>query len=211
MVVDDHQVLIDGIKSILQLVGDIEVVAEAQSGQKALDLLLEMDVDVVLLDINMPEMDGIQTAQLLLKQHPKLKIIALTMHQEYRFIQHMLDQGVHGYLLKSSGKEEILLAIRQVFANKSYLNAEVTRTLIEGMRRRNVEPRKKGTKLTHREREVLNLIVAGLTTSEIAGRLFVSSTTAETHRKNLLRKLEVRNTAGLVRVAYEKNLLEKDS
>ncbi len=209
MVVDDHQVLIDGIKSIINTVENIEVVAEAQSGREALDILVQVDVDIVLLDISMPDTDGFQTCKLLLSQYPHLKIIALTMHQEYTFIQNMLDQGVHGYLLKSSGRDEIILAIRQVYNNRSYLNSDVTTTLLEGMRRKNNAQQKKSSiRLTNRESEVLHLVVSGLTTSEIAAKLFVSVTTAETHRKNLLRKLDVRNTAGLVRVAYEKKLLE---
>lgn len=211
MIVDDHLVLIDGIKSILKKIPDIDVVAEAQSGQSALKAIENTKVDVVLLDISMPDLDGIETCGLLLKKDPDLKIIALTMHQEYRFIQNMLDQGAHGYLLKSSGRDEIVLAIRQVFANRSYLNAQVTKTLIEGVRRINQVPIKQNNNLTPREQEVLSLIVEGLTTTEIADQLFISSTTAETHRKNLLRKLEVRNTAGLVRMAYEKNLLQKNS
>ncbi len=209
MIVDDHQVLIDGIKSILTTVQDIIPVAEARSGQAALRLIQEVDVDIILLDISMPEMDGLETCKRLLELQPKLKIIALTMHQEYTFIQNMLDQGAKGYLLKSSGRDEILLAIRQVFGDRSYLNSDVTTTLLEGMRRKRSHSEKKsGIRLTNRETEVLDLIVKGLTTSEIAAQLFVSSTTAETHRKNLLRKLDVRNTAGLVRVAYEKKLLD---
>lgn len=208
IIVDDHQVLIDGIKSILGNVIDIKVVAEAQSGAQALILLEDIEVDIVLLDINMPKMDGIETCKKILELKPKTKIIALTMHQEYSFVQNMMDQGAKGYLLKSSGKEEILTAIRQVHQNKSYLNPEVFNTLLEGMRRKNNKVNKQSKiKLTNREREVLALVVSGLTTSEIAKKLFVSVTTAETHRKNLLRKLDVRNTAGLVRLAFEKNLL----
>ncbi len=210
MIVDDHLVLIDGIKSILATVEDIVVVAEAQRGQRALQLVKDLEVDVILLDINMPEMDGIETCRRLLEIQPKLKVIALTMHQEYSFIQNMLDEGAMGYLLKSSGRDEISLAIRQVHKNRSYLNTEVTTTLIEGMRRKNSSPSKtSGIRLTNREKEVLALVVKGLTTSEIAAQLFVSTTTAETHRKNLLRKLDVRNTAGLVRVTYEKKLLDR--
>ena len=209
MIVDDHQVLIDGIKSILTTVDDIVVVAEAQRGQQALQLVQDLEIDIVLLDINMPEMDGMETCKRLLELQPALRIIALTMHQEYTFIQNMLDQGAQGYLLKSSGREEIILAIRQVNNNLSYLNSDVTTTLLDGMRRKShTKQPKSGIRLTNREREVLHLIVKGLTTIEIAGQLFVSATTAETHRKNLLRKMDVRNTAGLVRVAYEKKLLD---
>ncbi len=210
LIVDDHQVLIDGIKSILNTVEDIVVVGEAQRGQQALKLVQDLEVDLVLLDINMPEMDGMETCKRLLENRPQLKVIALTMHQEYTFIQNMLDQGAHGYLLKSSGRDEIILAIRHVHNNRSYLNSDVTTTLLEGMRRKkNSDQRKSSIRLTNRENEVLHLIVKGLTTSEIANKLFVSTTTAETHRKNLLRKLDVRNTAGLVRVAYEKKLLDQ--
>ena len=210
LIVDDHQVLIDGIKSILSTVEDIVVVAEARRGQQALQLVEDLDIDLVLLDINMPEMDGMVTCKRLLEIRPQLKVIALTMHQEYTFIQNMLDQGAHGYLLKSSGRDEIILAIQQVHNNRSYLNSDVTTTLLEGMRRKKSSDQKRSSiRLTNRENEVLHLIVKGLTTSEIASKLFVSPTTAETHRKNLLRKLDVRNTAGLVRVAYEKKLLER--
>ncbi len=207
LIVDDHQVLIDGIKSILLNQKNIHVGGTATSGNQAIALIQELEIDLVLLDINMPGLDGIQTCGTLLKIAPSLKIIALTMHNEYAYIQKMLDMGAHGYLLKNSGKEEILLAIDQVMQNRSYFNSDVTRTIINGMKNQQRATKEEGIKLTKREMEVLQLITDGQTTADIAKQLFVSASTVETHRKKLLRKLEVKNTAGLVRKAFQLKLI----
>lgn len=210
LVVDDHQVLIDGILAILQPVKDIHVSGFALSGLDALNLLHQDLFDVILLDINMPVMDGIVTCREIVKKYPESRIIALTMHNEFGYIQGMIDQGAQGYLLKSAGKDEIIKAIRNVYEGKTYYAEGVTNILIDGLRRKaHILPRAGNQiKLTNREREILQLIVDGLTTHDIAENLFISVATVETHRKNLLRKLEVKNTAGLVREAYEQKLIK---
>ena len=212
LIVDDHQVLIDGITSILSPVDSIEVVASATSGQEALAKVRMLQPDVVLMDINMPEMNGIEACKKILASHPNTRIIALTMHEEYVFIRQMLDAGAHGYLLKHSGKDEIVHAIEQVYRHSSYYSSEVTKTLVEGMRR-NVGRHQQKAKihLTKREKEVLRLIVAGKTSPEIATDLYIGQSTAETHRTNLFRKLGVHNAAALVRVAIEKKLVDNDA
>ncbi len=210
VIIDDHQVLIDGIKSILSTVDHIMVTGEAVDGNAGLMAVNEKQPDVVLLDINMPDMDGIETCQLIVADHPSVKIIALTMHDDYSYIQKMMDKGAHGYLLKNSGKDEIVLAIEQVYQGRHYYSTQVTRTLIDGMRDEALKPAvKEKIKLTRREKQVLALIVEGLTSPEIADRLYIGVSTAETHRKNLLRKLDVGNSAALVRVAIDQKLIDR--
>ncbi len=209
LIVDDHKVLIDGIKSILADQEDIQVVAEALNGPETLRLLEQKEVDVVLLDINLPGQDGIEICKIITKSYPSVKVLALTMFNEGSFIHGMLKSGAKGYLLKNSGKDEVIAAIRSVDKGEKYFSKEVSNTLIESM----MPGREKKTsgfipKLTRRETEILKLIVEEHTTAEIAKKLFLGLSTVETHRKNLLSKVGVRNTAGLVRVALEHKLLD---
>ena len=210
-IADDHQVIIDGISALLDSEEGIKVVGSASDGGEAVDVIRRLLPDVVLLDINMPDVDGIEACKRIVEEFPSVKVIALTMHNEYGRIERMLDNGAHGYLLKNSGADEIVLCINQVFKGRSYYSGEVTNTLLEGMRSKgSLAGRSTAIKLTSREKEVLALIVEGLTSTEIAHRLHIGTSTAETHRKNLLRKLDVNNSAGLVRVALEEKLVDRD-
>jgi len=211
LIVDDHKVLIDGIRSMLEEEKEIEIVGEARNGKEAIDKVKNIDLDVVLLDINMPEKDGIETCKEIKKMYTDIKILALTMYNEGSFIQSMIKNGASGYLLKNSGKEEVVKAIKTVFQKGTYFSGEVSETLMKSMMPGAKKNRSNDfiPKLTRREKEILELVVEEFTTQEIADKLFVSLSTVETHRKNLLSKLGVRNTAGLVRVAMEKGLLDK--
>ena len=211
-IADDHRVLIDGIKSLLCDLDDIEVVGEALDGDATLTQLKQIEVDVLLLDINLPKKDGIEVCKILTKENPEIKVLALTMFNEASFIQGMLKSGAKGYLLKNSGRKEVVKAIRRVSEGESYFSEEVSNTLIQS-----IMPggdKKTGTsllipKLTRREKEILQLIIEEYTNAEIAQKLFLSLSTVETHRKNLLSKVGARNTAGLVRIAIENQLLER--
>jgi len=209
-IVDDHQVLIDGIKFILDGKEEISIVGEALDGEMALAKMKNIEIDVVLLDINLPKKDGIETCKALLKMKPDVKVIGLTMFNEGSFIQNMLKSGARGYILKHEGKEEMIKAIKSVYAGEEYLSQEVSKTLIQSMITGKDRPNSNFIpKLTRREREILALILEEHTTAEIAGKLFLSLSTIETHRKNLLSKFGVRNTAGLVRFTVEHKLLER--
>ena len=209
LIVDDHQVLIDGIKALFEKNEEIDICAEALSGQAAIDAISQQEIDIVMLDINLPDKSGIEVCQLMKQQQPDIKIIALTMHNEAGYITKMTKAGVDGYVLKNAGKTEMINAIQTVMSGERYFSKEVTEALLAGLHK----PRKPKSsdfiqKLTRREKEVLKLIIEENTTEDIAKQLFIGKTTVISHRKSLLRKLNAKNTAGLVKAAYEFGLLD---
>ena len=203
LIVDDHQVVLDGIQSMLEQEEGISITGKLMNGPDALEFLKNSPVDVSLIDINMPGMDGIELCKAIQKKHPDIKVLALTTFNEVSFITNMMKSGASGYLLKNTTKEELITAIKTI--QKGELAREVQEKLIS------TSFGKKDTafipKLTRREKEVLKLILEEFTTKEIAEKLFISNATVETHRLHLLNKLGVRNTAGLVKVAIEKGLV----
>ncbi len=208
VIADDHQVLVDGLNNLIASAPDMVVVSTASNGNEALARLQEVEADVLLLDINMPDMDGIEVCQRALKLRPELGIISLTMHDSESFISRMIKAGAKGYLLKNTGQEELLKAIRIVSQGEQYFSQEVTQTLIGAISGRGAT--KKGLpKLSRREKEVLKYILEECTTQEIADKMYISVNTVESHRRNLLTKLGARNVAGLVRIAMENNLLDE--
>jgi two-component system, NarL family, nitrate/nitrite response regulator NarL len=207
LIADDHQMFVDGLKSLLEESTEISVVGEARNGREVLDLCNEKDVDIVIMDINMPVMDGIQTTKELLKKKPSIKILGLSMFNDRDYIADMLKAGALGYILKNTGKENLLDAIRTLQSGASYLGEEVSKTLLNSFIKNGQVPQLI-EKLSDREKEVLEYIATGLTTQEIAEKLFISKNTVETHRKNLLYKLKARNTAELVNNAYKQRLIQ---
>ena len=189
---------------------DIECVAEANNGKEVIQVLQNTAVDIIIMDIDMPELNGIETCKLVKKAHPEIKVLALSMHKEASMIKLMLEQGASGYLLKNAGQDEILDAIRRVNNNQEYYSTDVLQTVMRSLTKQNEETQKRPfiPSLTRREKQVLQLIVEEFTTAEIAEKLFIGFGTVETHRRNLLMKLDARNTAGLVRMALEYKLLE---
>ena len=204
-ITDDHTIVIEGIKTLLKAEKDI---CMAQFFTTITDLLNGLDekTNVLLLDINLPDGSGIDACKVILKQFPELKIIALTNFDETSFIKQMMKNGAMGYLLKNTGKAELILAIKTVTEGKRYLSAGITTILLN-------ESLGEGSdasfipRLTSREQEILKLIIKEYTTEEIANTIFLSTKTVESHRSNLFQKLGVKNSAGLVRVAFEKGLV----
>lgn len=207
MVADDHQIIRDGIKSLLKELKDIRIVAEAGSGIEVQEQLKTQSVDVVLMDINMP-FSGIDTTRFLQEHYPSVKVLALTMHDEAEYICNILEAGASGYILKKTDKQELITAIRTIAGGGTYLSSEVSDILVRRMAQKSVRDPQE-TPLTKRETEILVLIANQLTNHEIAEKLFVSARTVDTHRRNLLQKLGVKNTAGLVRYAMEKKLVSE--
>lgn len=204
-IVDDHQVVLDGIQSMLDAADGMSLVGLARNGQETLEFLKVNTVDVALIDINLPGMDGIELCKLIVKNHPKIKVLALTTFNEVSFITNIIKGGASGYLLKNTSKEELITAINTVSQGEQYLSKEVQEKLISasfGKKDTSFIP-----KLTRREKEVLKLITEEFTTKEIAEKLFISDATVETHRLHLLNKLGARNTAGLVKTAIQKGLI----
>lgn len=208
LIADDHQLVIDGLKLMLQSEQQMECVAEAHNGQEVLDYLQTNPVDIVLLDINMPVLNGVETCKLIDKNFPSVKVIGLSMLKEANLIKLMLKHGAKGYLLKNTGKEEVIEAIMAVATGKKYFGSEVSDLIFNSFSgERSKKKKSPFPQLSRREKQVLQLIVDEYTTGEIAEQLSISFGTVETHRRNLLVKLGARNTAGLVRATFEYELL----
>lgn len=208
LIVDDHQIIIDGLKALFAGKEEEFVIFEALNGKSALQLIENQSIDFVLLDINLPDLNGFEVCKNIKKNHPAIKVIALTMHGESAYIAQMVKAGVDAYILKNAGKEEILKAIATVRNGERYFSQEVALSMVTGS---STPKKKRGgliQKLTRREKEILRLVVEEMTTDEIAAQLFISPTTVISHRKSLLRKLNAKNTAGLVKAAYEYQLLD---
>jgi two-component system nitrate/nitrite response regulator NarL len=209
MIADDHQMFIDGIKSLLATQKQVKVVAEAHNGHEVLELLEKDQPDLILMDVNMLGMDGIEATRQVRKQYPAIKVLMLTMFNTRDYIEKVLKAGADGYILKNTGKEELSTAIEKVMKGESYFSREVTERIMEGLqKKKTAENDPMMVELTEREKEVLKLIVKELTTQEIADQLFISFNTVETHRKNLISKLQVRNIAGLVKYAIQQGLVD---
>ncbi|MGB0807241.1 MAG: response regulator [Salibacteraceae bacterium] len=208
-IADDHQIFIDGIISLLHDVSNLEVVGYANNGKELLDALQVNEVNLVLLDVNMPVMDGKKALEKIVVTHPHIKVLMLTMHDSALQIEKLMKAGAHGYLLKNTGKEELTSAIAALMNNQSYYSQEVSQKVMEGMMRKQQQSNTVNTvELTPREKEVLVEIANELTTTEIAEKLCISHHTVESHRKNLISKLQVRGATGLVKYAILNGLVD---
>jgi len=208
LLTDDHVIVRDGIKTLLKNESDITVVAEASNGQEALSVLRNTDIDIVLLDINMPGLDGLKTSEIIKEKYKNVKVIILTMYREMHMVEAMFRNGAKAYLLKSCSKEELIQAIKGVAEGDEYLENALREDFASYLNKPLSKTEHKGPSVSKREKEVLQLISEEMTTSEIAKKLFISITTVETHRKNMLEKLGLRNTAGLMRYAFQNSLVE---
>ncbi len=209
LLADDHKIFLDGLQALLEAQSEVEVLATAENGQVLLDKMKQHPAEVVLLDYNMPGMDGLECTRLLRERHPEAKVLVLSMHNTPGHIQKILKAGAHGYLLKNTGKEELLKAIATVKEGGVYYSAEVTETIMQGLQRKEAQATNYQIgSLTEREKEVLILIAEERTSLEIAEELHISKHTVETHRKNLISKLQVRNVSGLVKYAVQQGLVD---
>lgn len=208
-IVDDHAVLRHGLQLLLEQEPDLLVVGEAANGQQLLDQLPTTPADLVLLDLHMPVLDGLATARRLRTDYPDLRILMLSMVEEPLSIQQALTAGADGYLLKNATKEEVVAATQLVAAGQLFLSAEIGLNLLrQAVSSATTEPAFRATSaLSHREREILQLVADGLTTPQIADQLFTSKRTVETHRQNILEKTGCKNTATLMRYAIRNNLI----
>lgn len=205
-IADDHQMFIDGIKSLLKGNKNIQVVTEANNGEALLQQIANTPLNLILMDVNMPVMDGIETTKKVKELFPDIKVIMLTMFGTRDYIEKLLRAGANGYILKNTGKEELTTAIEKVMQGESYFSKEVTERIMEGLQGKKTETNPMMVELTEREKDVLRLIAQELTSHEIADKLFISFHTVETHRKNLISKLQVKNIAGLVKYAVQNGL-----
>jgi DNA-binding NarL/FixJ family response regulator len=208
-IADDHQLVIDGVQLMLEPEEDMQLVYSALNGQELLSILKTNEIDLVLLDVNMPVLNGLDTCKKINQDFPNTKVIGLSMMKEVSLIKLMLQYGANGFLLKNAGKDEVVDAIRKVYNGQNYYSTEVSDIVMNSLNTQNTKPLLSHPfpQLSRREKQVLQLIVDEFTTSEIAEKLFISFGTVETHRRNILSKLGARNTAGIVRIAIEYNLL----
>ena len=201
--VDDHAVLREGLRQLFASEPDLTIVGEAANGQLLLDQLPTTPTDMVLLDLHMPVLGGLATAERLRADYPDLRILMLSMVEEPLSIQQSLEAGAHGYLLKNASKDEVLTGIRTVLAGRRFLCSEIGLTLLDRVTNVLAPPPALPalSPLSRREHEILHLVAEGLTTQQIADQLFTSKRTVETHRRNILEKTGCRNTASLVSYA----------
>jgi DNA-binding NarL/FixJ family response regulator len=202
LLVDDHIVVREGIKSTLESNG-LEVIGEASDGREGVRLAHELKPDIAVFDIGMPGLNGIDAARAVRKESPHLRVILLTVHTEDAYVGEALRAGVSGYVLKKQASADLVRAIQEVSNGNTYLSPSISRAVIDALRSGSKLP---GDLLTAREREVLQLIAEGKSTKQIGSLLGISVKTAETHRSRLMGKLEIRDTAGLVRYAIRKGL-----
>lgn len=204
VIADDHELFRKGLAELLRKHDDIKIVKSVADGNEFIEVLKsDMEADIVLLDITMPKMDGFQVLKEMKSLNSNIKAIVISMHNDGNYIAKCAKSGAYGYLLKNTDEDELTLAIRMVNRGKKYFSAEISEKMINFMSTQSVSE----DILSNKETEVLGLISEGLTTKEIAAKLFVSSRTIETHRANILKKLEVKNTAELIKKAAKINLI----
>jgi two-component system response regulator NreC len=216
LIVDDHAVVRDGIRSVLQSSPEYAIVGEADDGELAVELVPELKPDVIIMDISMPKMNGIEAATILKKEHPDVKIIILTVHEDEAYAYQILRAGACGYVLKTAGKKEIRDAITSAMSGERFFSPGVSKMIIDGfIKRASQEPPSVQAdtdvttqQLTKRETEILQYIAQGYTNRKIAETLFLSIRTVNSHRTNLMQKLDIHDTARLVRYAMEAGLMK---
>jgi len=209
LLADDHTIVRDGLRSLLERQPDMEVVAEAGDGRECVQLSGQHLPDVVLMDVAMPEMNGIEAARRIISNNPKTHVVMLSMHRDESYVLRSLKAGAKGYLLKDSPRDEVLAAIRAAAAGRPWLSAKVASLLREDYVRQ-LESRGLDDTyelLTEREREILQLLAEGKANKEVATVLFISPTTVETHRGHILQKLGLHSTADLILYAVRKRII----
>ena len=212
IVVDDHQLVLDGLASIVKEIEEIDLLATASNGKEGLKLVEVLKPDLVLTDIDMPIMNGIEFTTQLKRDYPTIKVIVLTMHSEPSLTKKLMELGADGYLLKNADCNELVEGVLKVSSGKSYFSAAVTQSLLnEGKSGSSLFASESETvilsRLTSREVEILKAIAEGYSNKEIGDKLFISHRTVDTHRTNLMKKLEVHNIAGLIKFAIKSGLV----
>jgi len=212
LLVDDHHIFREGLKSLLEQQRDIKVVAEAGQGREAVRLAGELCPDIVVMDVAMPDLNGIEATRQIIIANPQIKVIGLSMHSDHRYVMEMLKSGAAGYVLKESAFEELVQAIRNVRANQIFLSPKIAHMVIKDY----VTRLKQGVRtvyslLSTREREVLQLLAEGKSTKDIALALDISIKTVETHRQQIMDKLDIHNIAELTKYAVKEGLVSLET
>lgn len=201
-IVDDHQMVIDGINLMLEGKPGFTVVGESTKPLLVSEALENMAVDILITDVGMPEMSGVELSRVLKTKFPDIKILALSMFGDSQIVAEMIDAGISGYILKNAGKKELVEALTKISEGQNYFGQEITLQLMKSFKRNQEE-----TKLTDREIEIIRMIEKDMTTRDIAETLFISERTVETHRKNILHKTNTQTVVGLLKYAYERKII----
>ncbi|RZK18940.1 MAG: response regulator transcription factor [Flavobacterium sp.] len=201
-IVDDHQLVVDGLRSLLDNEDQYTIVGCSNRPKEVVDKLENLAVDVLLTDINMPEMSGVELTRNVKKKYPKIKVLALSMFGERQVIREMIDAGISGYILKNTGKQELLAALAKLADGQNFFGEEVTKELMKSF-----STDEEGSHLTNREIEIIRLIENEYSNKKIADLLFISERTVETHRKNIFRKTGTQSIVGLLKYAYDHRII----
>lgn len=207
IIVDDHKVVRAGIRLLFQTDKEVNIVGETENGEKAIELVKKLHPDVVITDVSMPNMSGIQLTKKLKEEHPNVKVLIISMHNDDDYIIDALEAGAMGYVTKDSNDDEIINAVHSISNDKMYYGSSISDVFAKKILNQN-KSASEIEKLTERELEVLELIVLGMSNKEIANKLFVSKRTVDNHRTNCMRKISANNTADIVRIAYQNNLVK---
>jgi DNA-binding NarL/FixJ family response regulator len=205
-IVDDHQILIDGIESMLKGISEFEVVGKSLDGTLALDFLNENQVDILLTDLYMPKMTGIELTQKAKKKFPEVKILALSVSYDVSIVHDLIDAGISGFIIKTIGRDELIEAIHEIAKGNIYFSREVSNEILRSLSNRN-DTEEENYHLTEREIEIVKLIAQEFSNGEIAKKLCISERTVETHRKNIYRKTNTKTIVGLIKYAVEHKLI----
>jgi DNA-binding NarL/FixJ family response regulator len=211
LVVDDHDVVRRGLRSVLEGHPGWQVCAEASNGRAAVAQAEQLKPDVVVMDISMPDMNGLEAARQIKKIHPKAEIVILSVHFSDQLVRDIVDAGAKSYILKSDAERDLVIAVEAVANHRSYFTTQVSEMVMDGFRRRDTAPSPQALKrerLTSREREIVQLLAEGSSSKQVATTLGISTKTAETHRANIMRKLEIHSVSDLVRYAVRNQIIE---
>ena len=210
LIADDHPLMATGIKKTFENQSEFSVVATVKNGKEAIEFIENNSVDVALLDIDMPIMNGIICAKKIITNFKSVKIAMLSMHQEKSLIQELIKDGVHGYMLKTIPSNELLFAVKNIYEGENYFNADVTKALLSEENTSHIESFQEKSPLlntlTSREKEIITYISQGNTNTQIGEKLFISPRTVDTHRTNIMKKLDIHNMASLIRFAFQNGL-----
>lgn len=204
LIVDDHQILLDGIEAMLHGVGDFKVIGKCSDGNTALSFLSENPVDVLLTDLYMPKMTGMELTQKVKKRFPNVKVLALSVSYDVSIVHDLIDAGISGFIIKTIGRDELIEAIKTIAQGNIYFSREVSNEILRSLSNRTEE---EVYHLTEREIEIVKLIAQELSNAEIANKLCISERTVETHRKNIYRKTNTKTIVGLIKYAVEHKLI----
>lgn len=208
LLADDHKIVRDGLRTLIEKETGMEVIGEAENGRKALKIAQTIRPHIVIMDVTMPDMNGIEAARKIVTEIPGVKVIALSMHSDRRFVLGMLEAGASGYLMKDCAFDELAKAVRSVATGQTYLSPSIADVLVKGyLDKVNEKISVARSPLTEREREILQLLAEGQSSKEIAAHLGVSVKTVETHRRNMMQKLNMRSVAELTKYAIREGLI----